>query len=361
MNARGHILLHYAVDLMGRLIAFKRLPRLRVRQVMRSAILEGELTVSWMGSHACHADRSIIHGEPAAVIPGSAFGRIRAADAAFMDSALPTDPKIDALRKYRNMICVVERSQFLDWMRNLDAARIDLDMPEIDIPADNYFTRSIYREPPEQPFIPLSAALSWADDQVSLGGQEFVDAAIFAPDVDERDRRHADVLKKLLYAASNEQLQMRGRFYDGDGQSNGIRSLLRDDLYNFARYDCSEEALLRGSGIAWSNCDEYRDDDVSREERGAETQGIKDVEVDRAALLALHPPKPVKKTGLARKRAAEFVRKAVIEGFGHGLSKAELRKLADVEIPGLSQNAFDDAWAACAPDGWKTPGRKSIR
>lgn len=356
MTACGYIPLHHAVSLVYRLIRLKRLAPVKVRHGMHAAILNGDLQVHWMDPAAYNKDALIYFGEPLSVVPAWAFENAAAAQTALVDSRLAIDPYLAVLSEHRDQQCVVERDNLRWWLNGMSIDAFSAPLPERAHDWDHRLQTTVYRAPSKNAYIPLSAALSWADRRVTLTLQDFVNADVLTHDRDARDLRHAAILHDLLEAARNNQLPIMARPFqhEDDDARYDLQALTGSDLENFQRYDPSIEALIPGNGIAWSECEVASDDQAKR------TDGFRDVCVGRNALLKLFKPNRETSTVAAERYAERWLAQAFAADPDCKLTKAQFLERVRGERP-MTERAFNRAWDKVAPVSRRTAGRPKSR
>lgn len=254
----------------------------RTSLAMRRGLLSGDLTA--------HLEKDG-QSKP---LPGWVWENASAAENAFHFSWLPLDPMRDhGLQGFTDSRCFIRRAEFKAWLANPVVAELG-ELPRLPAAFDRAAMPDLiaYREPPDKPFIELTEALTWIAFTLAISRDEFAMAeqCRFGPFVraDWPDALRNAVASLATHASAGA-IRVRGRYVasysDHSAAANANTDYLADtQLRDFACFDSLHGGLERGTGLVWEA-------NVLESALEGHGDGWRDVEVCRAELLKLFPPK----------------------------------------------------------------------
>uniref|UniRef100_A0A6H1ZQG8 Uncharacterized protein n=1 Tax=viral metagenome TaxID=1070528 RepID=A0A6H1ZQG8_9ZZZZ len=287
-------------------------------------------------------------------LPSWVWEHNTAADNAFFYSWMPLDPLRDhGLEGCTEWRCYVLRAEFEEWLNNPDVAQLG-ELPSLPDAIDRHSmpTTITYREPRDKPFVDLGEALTWIAFSLALGREEFVVAEQFrfGPFADDEwpgSMRRA--VASLAEQGGAGLIRVRGRYSEiyGTGSTAAVDTeyLSETNLRDFACFDSLHGGLERGSGLVLEA-------DILERALEGRGDGWHDVEVCRAELLKLFPPKlpsRISQPKTARRRPgpapdpdwpnaiAKVTRDCIAAGYRQPLRRGEKSAIGNMLLDEMSQ------------------------
>lgn len=262
-------------------VAYRHRLAMRTALAMQRALLDGDLTAF---------ARAETGFDP---LPGWVWESDKTSWEAMKFGSLRISPLWEHdLASAGNVRCFIARDGFKAWLGEFRATGLG-NLPRMPTAFDYEARPSIvmYRQPPDRPFVDLTAALTWIGFSLALNHDEFAAAMDLAQGpfaVIGWPEALRNAVAKFAEQASGDRIAVRGRYVSH--YANHTQAARADTVYltdaqlrDFARFESLHGGLERGEGLAW---EQDGLDDIL-ETRG---DGWRDVEVNRADLMRVYPP-----------------------------------------------------------------------
>lgn len=275
-------------------VAYRHRLTMRTALAMQRALLAGDLTAFSKAANGF---------DP---LPGWVWESEKASRDAMTFGWLRISPLWDHELASNGFVrCFVTRDGLKAWLGGFQASDAG-DLPQMPIAFDHEARPAIeaYREPPDRPFVDLTAALTWIGFSLALGHDEYAAATDLAhgpfaligwPDV------LRSAVARFAEQAGAGRIAVRGKYvshYANHSDAARVDTVYLTDLQlrDFARFESLHGGLERGEGLAWEQ-DDFADIFAARGD------GWRDVEVNRADLMRVFPAsqRPIVKDKTRRK------------------------------------------------------------
>lgn len=269
---------------------------------------------------------------------------------------------------FENQVPMLLKSAFDSWISSAQPLILG-ELPVLPRPHDAATkpAQTLVRQPPHEPYLTLSEALSWIAFGYAVGREplyrahwegSFGDPAAY-------QLKLSNAVSAFVSKAAGGDIDILGRLTSDLGQERVTRRLEPPQFLDFAQFDVECDCLRLGSGLVTSNVAGLYD--AFHYGRSIDPF-YRDVKVARAGLMEFFPPSragavSTTATAAAETEGASWLETEFAADPGGSRPKHSFRSAALTHFKGrLSERGFNRVWSKVAPEaGRAKPGRKSVR